>query len=179
MGVTDGDGQRIGGIGPDNLHAGQQERNHVTHLFLIGMADADNSLLDRIRGVFGHGHSRLRRNQQSDGAGMGKLERTDRILVDEGMLDRRNVWAGIIDHLYQRAAQGNEAGGKVFALRLYGAMGDMGKARSTQINHPPSGADEAGVDTDNAQVSYHAMALARSMNERKQEVYDTKTHTDV
>jgi hypothetical protein len=52
MGVADRDGQRIGGVRPRDLHAGQMQAHHVGDLHLGGMADADHRLLHRIRRIF-------------------------------------------------------------------------------------------------------------------------------
>lgn len=135
------------------------------------MADADNGLLDSIRGVFGDRHPRRRRNQQGDATGMGEFERAHRVLVDKGMLDRRDIGAGILHHLRQGTVQGDEAGGQIGALCLNGAVGNVAESRSGKIDHPPSGADEAGINADDAQFSYHVPALARRVNEGQREVY--------
>ena len=45
------DGQRVGGIGAGELDPGQLQPHHMLDLPLVGMADADDGLLDLVRGV--------------------------------------------------------------------------------------------------------------------------------
>ncbi len=52
MGMADGDGQRIGGVGSGKADAGQHEFDHMLDLFLGGVADPDHGFLDGIGGVF-------------------------------------------------------------------------------------------------------------------------------
>src|SRR6187401_2948908 len=53
MGVTDRDGERIGGIG-GGLDAGQQAADHHGDLALVGMARAGHRLLHEVGGVLEH-----------------------------------------------------------------------------------------------------------------------------
>ena len=88
MGMGDGRGQRIGGIGLFAARRRQEHADHGLHLFLAGMADADHAFLDVVGRVFGDFEIGLRRGQKGDGAGMADLERGRRILGDKGLLDR-------------------------------------------------------------------------------------------
>ena len=48
MGVTNGDGERVGGVVGVELGARHQNPHHHVNLLLVAMPDADHRLLDRI-----------------------------------------------------------------------------------------------------------------------------------
>ena len=88
MGMGDGRGQRIGGVGLRDAAGGQQPLDHELHLLLAGMAGAHHAFLDVVGRIFGDLQPRLRRRQQRHGAGMAELERGRGIAGDKGLLDR-------------------------------------------------------------------------------------------
>ena len=52
MGVADGDGERVGGVGAAEIGLRQQGPHHELDLRLVGMAGADHRFLDEIGGIF-------------------------------------------------------------------------------------------------------------------------------
>ena len=75
MGVGDGAGERVGGVGLFHPGGGQQPAHHRLHLLLVGVAGTDHGFLDVVGRVFGDLEPGLRGGQQRDGAGMAELER--------------------------------------------------------------------------------------------------------
>ena len=68
MRVGDRDRQRVGGVGPGDLHAGKQPRDHGVDLCLLGAAGADDRFLDEASGIFAHveaGASRAHENHST------------------------------------------------------------------------------------------------------------------
>jgi hypothetical protein len=53
MGVADGDGEGIGRVVAVELGAGQQHAHHRPDLDFLGVAGADDGLLDGVGSVFG------------------------------------------------------------------------------------------------------------------------------
>ena len=81
MGVADRDRQSICGIGPADRHARKLHLHHMVDLGLVGMADADHRLFDRIGGVFADRQPGLRRDQQRDAARLTQLQRATASLL--------------------------------------------------------------------------------------------------
>ena len=54
MCVTQGDGQRVSGIGLGRFLEAEQNAHHVLNLHLVRTSAADDGLLDRSRRVLGH-----------------------------------------------------------------------------------------------------------------------------
>ena len=84
-------GQRIGGVGSGNLHAGQQDFQHRLHLRLFGSARADDRLFHQSCGVLANEDPAPCCRQEDDAARMGKFQRRLCVGVDENFLDRRAV----------------------------------------------------------------------------------------
>ena len=61
MGVADGDGERVGSVVALELRFRHQDLQHHVDLLLLAVSDADDRLLDRIWGIFGHLQARARR----------------------------------------------------------------------------------------------------------------------
>ena len=87
MGVTDRDGERIGGIGA-RLHAGQQHADHHGDLAFVGMARAGDRFLDEVRGVLEHRQTGARRRQHHHAARLAEFQGRAGIDVHEGLFDR-------------------------------------------------------------------------------------------
>ena len=60
MRVGDRDGERVGGVGPGNLHARKKAGDHRVDLRLFGAAGSDDRLLDQGRSVFADLDARAR-----------------------------------------------------------------------------------------------------------------------
>ena len=88
MGVGDGDGERVGGVGAVGGRARQEAPHHGADLALVAMACADHGLLDGVGRIFGDDDARKRRHEQGDPARLAELERCRSVTVDESLLDR-------------------------------------------------------------------------------------------
>ena len=53
MGMGDGDGERVGGVGAVGHGARQKPRHHGPDLALVAVARADHGLLHGVRRIFG------------------------------------------------------------------------------------------------------------------------------
>ena len=89
MGMGDGDGERVGGVGAVERRARQQALHHGPDLALVAMAGADHGLLHRVRRVFGDRQPEQRRHQQRDAPRLAELQRGRAVAIDEGLLDGR------------------------------------------------------------------------------------------
>ena len=89
VGMAQRDSQRIGAVGAVDLHAGKLQADHMIDLLLGRVADADDRLLDRVRGIFADLDPGLRGHQQRDRSRLSQLQRRRAVLVDECLLHRR------------------------------------------------------------------------------------------
>ena len=101
MRVGDRDGERVGGIGAGDLHAGKQARDHRMDLRFLGAAGADHGLLDQRAAIFADRDPGARRAHQHHPAGLAELERRLGVLVDEHLLDRGGVGAMLGDQRFE------------------------------------------------------------------------------
>lgn len=147
--MGDGNGERVSFVGGRVAALGQQQFDHVEHLAFFGVTGTDNRLLDLVGCVFCNSQSRLRRNEQRDGTRLPKLQRRDRILVDEGVLDGS----------FGRPVRGKHGGQSVMQILEAqcevvltagrdGAVRNVLQAISVRLHDTPSGAAEAGIETD-------------------------------
>ena len=61
VGVGDRHGERVGGVGAGDLHAGEEALDHRVDLRFLGIAGADDGFLDQPRGIFADRDSRRAR----------------------------------------------------------------------------------------------------------------------
>ena len=152
MGVGDGDGERVGGIGAVERRARQQAFHHGADLALVAVTGADHGLLHRVRRVFGDLKPEQRRHEQGDAPRLAELQRGGGVAIDEGLLDRRFLRA--------KAAPappgGRRRSGEARAPRLSPvvgddrAAGDENEPHPVAVDHPPAGAPQPRVDADDA-----------------------------
>ena len=156
MRVADGDGERIGRVVAVEGGAGEEHPDHRPDLLLLGMAGADDGLLDLVRRVFGHRQPRLRRDEERDAPRLAELQRRRGVAVDEGLLDRRLVGRVGADHLGEPAVD-REQPLRQLAVerRVDRAGGDEGERIAARRDDPPAGVAEAGIDAENANLLGH------------------------
>jgi len=156
MGMGDGDRQRVGGIMARWSGLGQQHAEHHADLRLVAMAGADDGLLDKIRCVFGDQHPGLGGHHEGDAAGLAELQGGGGVLVDEGGLNRRLVRPVCVDHLHHRVMERHQPHGERGRLVGLGrAAGDVDETVALDLDHPPAGAAEPGIDAKDANRSAH------------------------
>ena len=152
MGVADRDGERVGGVGrcrsrsPDS----RIRRTIICDLRLVGMAGADHRFLDQVGRIFGDRQPALGRRQQHDAAGDAELQGRGRVLVDKGLLDRGLVGAKALEHGADLAEQRDQP----HRQRLIGGgmgdpVGDMGEAIAVDVDDPPAGVPQPGIEPEN------------------------------
>jgi len=156
MGVGDGCGQGIGGIGLRHATGRQKPLDHELHLLLAGMAGTHHAFLDVIGRIFGNLKTCFRRSQKRDGAGMTELQRGLRIARHKGLFHCDGVRGMSLDDHAQfamerhqpRAQPGGRLGGDH-------AMGNMGKPRAGHLDHAPAHGRKARIKTQNANRKAH------------------------
>ena len=89
--MAERDRQRVGGVRPGQHHPRQLQPHHVLDLRLLGVADARPPPSSPRSAHTRRRAARLRRHQQRDPARLPELQRPGRVLVDEGLLDRRRL----------------------------------------------------------------------------------------
>ena len=94
----------------------------------------------------------MRRHQQGHAAGLAELQRGARILVDEGLLDRRLVRRiGGEDRLRAVLQLDQPVGQRAaFASELDAAVGDMREPLPLALDDAPAGTAQARIDADDA-----------------------------
>ena len=146
--MADRDRQRVGGVRARELDPRQQETDHVLDLLLGGVADAHHRFLDRVRGVFADREPRLGRREQRDPARLSQLERADRVLVDEGLLDRRGLGGVLGDDRAQPAVKQREPRAKLARAGADHAVGQVRQPRPVGPDDAPAHVLQPGVDAD-------------------------------
>ncbi|KIC50480.1 hypothetical protein RA29_07220 [Tateyamaria sp. ANG-S1] len=150
MGVADGDGERIGGVWPCDVDAGELDADHVADLAFVGMADAHNRFLDRVGGVFADAESCPGGGEHGDAASLAKLQGACPVLVHKGLFDSRRVGCVCRDDGADLVKEAEEAQGQVIARRVADTVGDMAQTRAIGVNDAPSHVAQAGVDAQNS-----------------------------
>src|SRR5882672_6118621 len=151
VGVADGDRQRIGGIGGLQQAARQQATHHHLDLRLLGMAGADDRLLDQVGGIFGDREPGQRRHQQRHAACEAELQRGRSVLIDEGLFDRGLLRLVVRDHLGERVVEFHQPlGHRAVGGRMDRAVGDVAEARAIHIDHAPAGVAQPRIETEQA-----------------------------
>jgi hypothetical protein len=115
MGMAYRDRQRIGSVGPCNHHSRQLQADHMIDLTLVGVADTDHRFLDGIRGILAHIQTGLRRNEQSDAAGLPKLQCCNGVFIDEGLFDCRVIGTILPEYFRQLGVQREQSLCKIIA----------------------------------------------------------------
>ena len=157
MRMADGDGQRIGRVVAVEGGARQQHADHRPDLLLLGVAGADDRLLDLVRRVFGDGQPGLGRDEKGDAPRLAELQRRRGVAVDEGLLDRRLVGRVVADHRREPAVQRQQPVRQLAVeRRMDRAGGDEGERIAARRDDAPAGAAEAGIDAEDANLSDHA-----------------------
>ena len=149
MGMTDGNGERVGGIWSGDLHARKLQPHHMVDLALVGVANAHHGLLDRVGEIFANRDPRVRRHQKGDAPRLSKFERRHSVFVDEGLLNCGGI-----------GPVGRENGGKLreqiqqtlcqigAAVRFAGAVRHMGQPRTIDVDDSPTHVPKARIDAD-------------------------------
>ena len=88
MSVGDGDGERVGGVGPGDRGARKQALDHRVDLRLICGSGAYHRLFDQRWRILADLDPGAGREHQGNAAGLAELEGRLRVLVDEHFLDR-------------------------------------------------------------------------------------------
>src|SRR5579884_3340093 len=154
MGMTDRHGERVGGVRRAAAAARQQLPHHQLHLGLVGMADADHRLLDQIGRIFRDRQPALGRSQQDDAARQSELQGRGRILVDKALLDRRLIRAEAVEHRPDLPEQGNQAPRqRLVGGGMHDAVPDMNETVPLNIDDPPAGVPQSGIEPDDAHPS--------------------------
>ena len=148
MGVGDGDGERVRGVRPDDLHAGQQARHHGMDLILRRIADADHGFLDQPRGIFADLHAGARGVEQDHAARLSQFQGRLRIDVDEHLLDRRAIGPMFEDEVGQGKIERQQPRCQRHrTIRLDLAIAQMREAVAVGGDQTPAGGAKAGVET--------------------------------
>ena len=151
IGMADGDRKRVGFVGALHPRLGQQEADHRLDLPLLGVARAGHRLLDQVRRILGDQQPAHCRRQQRHAARLPELQRRARVVVDEGLLDRRFLRHEAGDDAGDALEQLAQAIGEV----IVGRRGDeparhIAQAHAIAVDDAPAGAAQARIDADDA-----------------------------
>ena len=105
MCMADRNCERIGGIWSFDLDARQLKTNHMFYLLFFGMADADDGLLHCIGKILSDRDCKLGRNKKGYPPRLPELQSGDCILIDERLLNSREIWTECLKNLCQSAMQ--------------------------------------------------------------------------
>src|SRR6516162_6180147 len=170
VGVADGDGKRVGGIGARQQCRRQEALHHHLHLRLFRVADAHHRLLDEVGGVFEDGDAARRRREQHHAAGDAELQGGGWVLVDEGLLDSGRIGPKFVEHAVELAEELDQALGERHAGgRVDDTVGDVDETIAMRLDHAPTGVAQARIESDKAHDAGPALwrrrdqALTRAM----------------
>jgi hypothetical protein len=154
--MADSDGERVGGVISIELGAGQQNPHHRPDLHLLGMTGADDRLFHSVRRVFSNAETCLRRHKQRYSSRLSELQGCHCIAIDERLLDRRFIRRPGPHHFSERRVQNGQAPGKLAVERgLHCARAKESQGVALNRHHPPTGAAEAWIDTEDANRGCH------------------------
>lgn len=137
MGVGEGDRKRVGGIVGGEHGLGHEHRHHQPDLLLLRVPGSDDGLLDGVRGVFGDRQPGPGGDQQRHPAGLPELQRGARVLVDEGLLDRRLVRLEFLEDPVEPVVDVDQPAREVVrTVRRDGARGDEADRVAEGVDHP-------------------------------------------
>ena len=147
VGVGDGDGQRVGGVGAGDLRAGEEAHDHRMDLRFLGAAGADHGLLDQPGSIFADGEAGAGGGGEDHAAGLAELQGRLRVLVDEHLFDRGGLGPVLGDQRLELAGEVCEAlGQRRGGARPDLAVGEVGEAVAFGADQPPAGGAEPRVE---------------------------------
>jgi hypothetical protein len=151
MGVADGDGERIGGIGRVWPGLRQQHPDHVMDLLLLRMTDTDDALLDLVRRVFGKWYSGCRRRQDRHAPRLPELQACARVLAHEGLLDGRLSGMELLDDARKlRMDEEQPFGERQLGIGRHHAVGHVRQRVAGRIDDSPTRMPQAWIEPDDS-----------------------------
>ena len=133
------------------------------NLHFLGVAIADDSLLDQPRGIFADLDSRAGGTHQHDAARLPQFKCRLRVLVDEHLFGGGRVGALFRDQPLELIGKRREALGKRRpGIGLDLAVGDMREAIAISFDQAPAGRAEAGIEAENPQASFSSSSSGTS-----------------
>ena len=152
VGMADGAGQRVGGIGGRGARQFEQADDHGLHLFLGSFTLPDHRLFDLQRSVFGHRQAGMHQCGDGGAARLSEQQGGLGIDVDENLFDGRLLRRVGGDDFADAGKQGGQTLGQTILFpRFDAAAGDVGKPGAGFLDDPVAGDAQAGVDAENAQ----------------------------
>lgn len=148
VGVTEGDGQGVGGVDLRLLQQAEQVHDHQLHLLLVGTAGADHGLLDLAGGVLGHAQTLLHRRDYRRAARLAELQRRVGVARHEHLLDAEHHRTVLADHLAHAAVDLLQALGQRAVTGADAAGGDVLAAAPGVAHHAVAGDARTGVDAE-------------------------------
>lgn len=178
MRAADGDGKCVRCIGGNLASARQQAADHESDLILVRPARADDGELNLAGGEFVHLEPGARERRHRSAAGLAQQQGRFRIDVDEGFLDRGQIWRVRFDDLAQVRGEAGEALGEIQCrVWLDDAVGHPAEARAIDRDDAPAGVAQAGIDAEDSNHLVHLRKLADiERNENTAEVNRAETN---
>ena len=136
MRMADGDGERIRRVVAVEGGAREKHPDHRPDLLLLGMAGADDRLLDLVRRILGHCQPRLCRYEERDTPRLSELQGRRGVTVDEGLLDRRLVGHVGANHFREPAMDGEQP------MRQFAIERRMDRARGDKCERVAARGDD-------------------------------------
>ena len=99
MRMANRNGEGIRRIGPGDFDSRQLHPHHVVNLALVGVPDAHNCLLDRVRRILANDNPCPRRHEHRNPPGLAQFQRRCSVLVDERLFNSRLIRAETVKYL--------------------------------------------------------------------------------
>ncbi len=151
VGMADRHRKRVGGVSLADRKPWQKPAHHYLDLRLVGVAGADDGLFDQVRRVFGDREPAFGWRQQDHTAGDAKLQGRGCVAIHKTLFDRRLVRAKAFENSANLAEQRHQPHGKRLAGgRMSNAVADMRQPIAVDIDDPPTGVPQTGIEPQNA-----------------------------
>jgi len=147
MGMTNGNGQSVGGV--DLRFGGELEHvhDHHLHLLFIGRTGANDRLLDLSRSVFGDLHALFGTRNDGGATGLAQLQGRVGVFSHEDLFNTHGHRAVGLDHFTHAAVNDLQALGQLASTGTDTARGDVDTASRGVLHHAKAGDSRTGVDT--------------------------------
>ena len=148
--MADRHGEGVGGVALGAVFKVEQDLDHVLDLQLVGVAAADDGLLDLRRRELEHGQAAAGAGDDGSAARLAQLERRIDVAVDEHLFDRHLHRLVALDDGLHFVEDDPQPLRHLPLRRAYAAVGDMGSAAAIHVDDTEAGDPRSRIDPKDA-----------------------------
>src|SRR5260221_3695272 len=147
VGMADGDGESIAGVGLGRFFQAEHDFDHVPDLIFAGGAEAGDGLFHLARGVFINRQVVLRGGGDDDAADLAEGESDAGVLHVDEALDRDRFGLVIGDHFYHGISNAHETARRQYSWWILDmTVTERGQLVAFRLDHTEPGGAKTWVN---------------------------------